>query len=344
MKLRDARTIPPKELEDRRKLAIKLRKQGMKFSDISEVVGVNRNTISSWYKKWESGGVKAIKVGQPGRRKGSGSTLDKEQQYKVTRCLIQCTPDQLKFDFALWTRAAVQQLIAHLFGIEMPIRTVGHYLKQWGFTPQKPVKRAYERCSKRVQKWLDEDYPSIEIRAKKENAEIHWGDETGLHSEDQIGRGYAPKGKTPIREHKGKKEKINMISTVTKLGKIRFMFYEGSMNADCMIKFMRRLIKDTSKKVFLILDNLRTHHSKKVKSWVAKYSAKIELFYLPSYSPDLNPDEYLNRDLKAQLSNKPSQRKDKGFSRIAKTEMRRLQKQPSRVQKYFNSSSIQYAA
>jgi len=290
MKLRDARTIPPKELEDRRKLAIKLRKQGMKFSDISEVVGVNRNTISSWYKKWESGGVKAIKVGQPGRRKGSGSTLDKEQQYKVTRCLIQCTPDQLKFDFALWTRAAVQQLIAHLFGIEMPIRTVGHYLKQWG------------------------------------------------------GRGYAPKGKTPIREHKGKKEKINMISTVTKLGKIRFMFYEGSMNADCMIKFMRRLIKDTSKKVFLILDNLRTHHSKKVKSWVAKYSAKIELFYLPSYSPDLNPDEYLNRDLKAQLSNKPSQRKDKGFSRIAKTEMRRLQKQPSRVQKYFNSSSIQYAA
>ena len=342
--MRDARTIPPHELEDRRKLAVKLRKRGMKYADIGETVGVNRNTASEWCRRWEQGGAKALKVGNPGRPKGSGATLDKEEQHKVRSCLIQCTPDQLEFDFALWTRAAVQQLIEHLFGFQMPIRTVGDYLKQWGFTPQKPVKRAYERCDKKVKKWLEEQYPDIEQRAKKEGAEIHWGDETGLYSEDQVGRGYSLKGVTPVREHRGKKEKINMISTVTKLGKIRFMFYEGSMNADRLIKFIRRLIKDTPKKIFLILDNLRTHHAKKVKAWVERHPDKVELFYLPSYSPDLNPDEYLNRDLKTQLSNKPNQRRENGFIETAKTEMRRLQKQPQRVRKYFNSSSIQYAA
>jgi len=344
MDLRDARTLSPAELEDRRKLAVKLRRSGKTYAQVAEIVGVHRNAVSKWCAMWDKGGAKALKVGSPGKPKGSGCTLDKDQQKKVQCCLIECTPDQLQFDFALWTRKAVQQLIYHLFKIEMPIRTVGHYLSQWGFTPQKPVKRSYERCSKRVQKWLDEEYPEIERNAKEENAEIHWGDETGMCNQDQVGRGYAPKGKTPVRERKGKKEKINMISTVTKLGKIRFMFYEGSMDYKLLIKFMRRLIKDTNKKVYLILDNLRVHHAKKVKEWVAKYSERIELFYLPSYSPDLNPDEYLNRDLKAELARKPSKRIEGQFKQQAKTEMRRLQKSPDRVKKYFHSSSIRYAA
>lgn len=344
MKLKDARCLTALELEERRKQAVKLRKKGMRFAEIADIVGVNRNKVSEWYKIWLVGGAKALKVKPKGKPKGSGCTLDVEKQKKVRCCLIECTPDQLKFDFALWTRAAVQQLIASLFQIEMPIRTVGHYLKAWGFTPQKPAKRSYERCSKRVQKWIDEEYPAIESKAHKEGAEIHWGDETGMCNEDQVGRGYAPKGKTPIRERKGKKERINMISTVTKLGKIRFMFYEGSMNHQELIKFLRRLIKDTDKKVYLILDNLRVHHAKKVKAWVAKRPTEIELHYLPSYSPDLNPDEYLNRDLKAELARRPSSRRDGQFKAQAKTQMRRLQKSPSRVKKYFNSSSIQYAA
>lgn len=344
MKLKDARSLSPVELEERRKQAVKLRESGMNFKDIAEIVGVNRNKVSEWYKLWKSGGAKALKVKSRGKPKGSGCTLDFEMQKKVQSCLILCTPDQLQFDFALWTRAAVRQLIDYLFKIDMPIRTVGHYLKQWGFTPQKPVKRSYERCSKRVQKWLDEEYPAIEEKAHKEGAEIHWGDETGMCNQDQVGRGYAPKGKTPVRERRGKLEKINMISTVTKLGKIRFMFYEGSMNYQQLIKFMSRLIKDTDKKVHLILDNLRVHHAKKVKQWANKRTEKIELHYLPSYSPDLNPDEYLNRDLKAELSRKPSDKREGHFKSQAKTEMRRLQKSPGRVKKYFRSSSIRYAA
>lgn len=344
MDLRDARKLSPAELEDRRKLAVKLRKSGKTYVEVAEIVGVHRNAVSQWCAMWEKGGVKALKVKPGGKPKGSGSTLNAEQQKKVKCCLIKCTPDQLQFDFALWTRAAVRQLIDHLFKIDMPIRTVGHYLKKWGFTPQKPVKRSYERCSKRVQKWLDEEYPAIEKKAHKEGAEIHWGDETGMCNQDQVGRGYAPKGQTPVRERKGKKESINMISTVTKLGKIRFMFYEGSMNYQQLIKFMSRLIRDTDKKVYLILDNLRVHHAKKVKQWASKRAESIELHYLPSYSPDLNPDEYLNRDLKTELSKRPSGRKEGHFKSQAKTEMRRLQKSPDRVKKYFRSSSIKYAA
>ena len=214
-------------------------------------------------------------------------------------------PDQLKLPFALWTRAAVRQLIKELFGEEMPIRTVGHYLKQWGYTPQKPVKRAYERNDTKVKTWLETDYPGLAKRAKAEGGEIHWGDETGISSADQVGRGYAPKGKTPVRRHKGKPERINMISTVTNQGKVRFMFYKDTMNSQRLISFLRRLVKDSGRKVFLILDNLRVHHSKLVKEWLAGREKEIEIHYLPSYSPDLNPDEYLNCDLKNEMSKRP---------------------------------------
>ena len=344
MKLQDARSLSPEELGDRRKQAVILRKQGMTYAEIGKIVGVNRNTVSKWWSLWKEGGTRKLKVGKPGRPKGSGCTLDREMQNKVRACLVECTPDQLHFNFALWTRAAVQELINHLFGIRMPIRTVGHYLWQWGFTPQKPVKRAYERSEKKIQQWLRKEYPAIEPRALKEKAEIHWGDETGICSQDQIGRGYAPRGKTPERRHMGKRERINMISTVTKLGKIRFMFYEGRMNSPMLIQFMRRLIRDAHKKIFLILDNLSTHHSKPVREWVDKHSEKIELHYLPSYSPELNPDEHLNRDLKAQIAKRPSRRQKGQFKNLAKTEMRRIQKSPQKARKYFHGKHTQYAA
>lgn len=344
MKFKDARTIPAEQLFERRKQAIALFKKGMTRIEIGQIVGVRRDVVGQWISMWQAGGISALKVKKAGKPKGVGLRLTPVEQKKIQNHLIEKTPDQLKMNFALWTRHAVQQLIKQDLGIEIPIRTIGDYLKRWGFTPQKPIKRAYERNDRKIQTWLKEEYPMIEAKAQQEKAEIHWGDETGISNRDQIGRGYAPKGKTPIRKHAGKRERINMISTVTKLGKIRFMFYEGRMNSEMLIKFMKRLIKDTPKKLFLILDNLPTHHSKPVKKWVEENSNQIELFYLPSYSPELNPDEYLNRDLKAQLSKRPSKRGKGEFTGQARTEMRRLQKSPKRVIKYFNSSNIQYAA
>ena len=218
--------------------------------------------------------------------------------------IVDKMPDQHKLSFALWTRKAVQELIEREFGLKLGINTVGDYLRSWGFTPQKPKKLAYEQCPKKVQKWLDEEYPVIKKKAKEENAEIHWGDETGVKNNCNHGRSYAPKGKTPVKKKMGKRLSLNMISSITNQGKVEFMIYSDSMDADKFITFIRQLIKSSSKKVYLIVDNLRVHHAKIVKAWLEEHKDEVEVFYLPSYSPEMNPDEYLNCDLKQGLSNK----------------------------------------
>ena len=200
--------------------------------------------------------------------------------------------------FALWTRIAVQQLIRKLWGIEVPIRTIGDYLNRWDFTPQKPLKRAYEQNPKAVKKWLEDEYPAIQQKAKKEDAEIQWGDETGLCNDSYHGGSYSPRGKTPAIRLSAKCKRVNLISSITNQGKVRFMIYNTPMNADTFINFMKRLIKDTDRKIFLILDNLKVHHSDKARDWLLEHTDQIEVFFLPSYSPELNPDEYLNCDLK----------------------------------------------
>jgi len=283
MELMDARTLSPQQLYERRKQAVMLHKKGLFNTEIAPLVGVHRNVVGVWISTWKKGGLKALKVGKSGRSKGQGMSLNQEQQKKVQHCLVEIMPDQLKLPFALWTRSAVQQLIDDLFSIKMPIRTVGSYLQKWGFTPQKPVKRAYERNDKKVAQWLESDYPAIAKHAKEQGSEIHWGDETGICSADQVGRGYSPKGQTPVRRHKGKPERINMISSITNQGKVRFMFYEGTMNAKRLLTFFKRVIKDSSRKIVMILDNLRVHHAKLVRAWLEKHREQIEVHYLPSY-------------------------------------------------------------
>ncbi len=186
----------------------------------------------------------------------------------------------------------------------MPIRTSGEYLKRWGFTPQKPAKRAYEQNPDAVAKWMEETYPSISKEAQSQNAEIHWGDETGVRNDCQHGRGYAPKGQTPILRRKAKRFSTNMISSVTNQGKVRWMIDRETLTSQVSIRFMERLLKDSKKEVFLIVDNLQVHHSAPVKEWLEANKERLSLFYLPSYSPDRNPDEYLNGDLKSELGRK----------------------------------------
>ncbi|WP_176014271.1 IS630 family transposase [Victivallis sp. Marseille-Q1083] len=184
------------------------------------------------------------------------------------------------------------------FGIEIPVRTLGEYLKRWGFAPQKPVKKAYQRNEAHVQKWLIEEYPRIKKLAKSEDADIFWGDETGIRNDEAKGRSYAPKGNPPVQAVNPVREKVNMISAITNQGKTHFMFYSETMTVQLLIQFMERLIHQNERKVYLILDNLRVHHSKTLTGFLQENAAFIKLFFLPSYSPDLNPDEYLNRDLK----------------------------------------------
>jgi hypothetical protein len=242
--------------------------------------------------------------------------LNSDQEQELRKAFHDKCPDQMKLPFALWTRIAVQQYIKQLWSINMPIRTVGEYLKRWGFTPQKPLRRAYKQNPEAVKKWLKEEYPVIAKRAKTEKAEIHWGDETGLCNDTYHGRSYAPRGQTPAIRLHPRCKRVNLISTVTNQGKVRFMIYEEKMNSATMIKFMERLIKDSS---------------------------QIEVFFLPSYSPELNPDEYLNCDLMAGVHSGTPARAKEQLKRKAISHLRKLQKMPNRVAKYFKHSKIAYA-
>ncbi len=344
MEKADTRKLKPEVQQELRNQAIRLRKSGMAYKEIGAIVGVHPTNVCKWWKAYEQGGQKAIRQKKRGRRKGHCRTLTEDQERELQRAIKDRCPDQLKLPFALWTRIAVQELVKQLYAIQMPIRTVGEYLKRWGFTPQKPLTRAYEKNPKAVKQWLEESYPAIADRAKAEDAEIHWGDETGLLNNAYYHRSYAPSGKTPAVQMPAKRERVSMISTVTNQGKVRFMLYEKAMNAKTLIRFMTRLIKDADRKVFLILDNLRTHHSKPVREWLEDHKAQIEVFFLPSYSPELNPDEYLNRDLKLSVHRGKPARTKSQLKRKTIGHLRKLQKLPRRVVGYFKNPNIAYAS
>jgi transposase len=344
MEKTDARKHSKEVQQELRKQIVRLRKQGRSNTEVAQIVGVTASHASTIWQSYKKGGSEAIKLGQRGRRSGDQRTLSIEQEAEIKLFLIDKTPDQFKLPFALWTRQAVKQLVRKQVGIDMPIRTVGEYLNRWGFTPQKPAKRAYEQRPEAVQKWMDNDYPEIADRAKKEGAEIHWGDETGIQTDTYRDRGYAPKGKTPVVRLNAKKSRVNMISAITNQGKVRFMMYRETMASDILIKFMSRLVKDAGRKVFLILDNLRVHHGKAVKEWLEKNKEQIEVFYLPSYSPELNPDEYLNGDLKNKVHTGMPPRSEKELTQKTRSFMKKLQRRPNHVRNYFKHPRIAYAA
>jgi transposase len=344
MEKRDARKLTTEAQQELREMAIRLKESGKTYKVIAEIVHVQPTTICAWYKAYERGGKKAIKIKKRGRPSGSCRTMTEAQEREIRRAIVDKCPDQLKFAFALWTRVAVQQLIRELFSIQMPIRTVGEYLKRWNFTPQKPLRKAYKQNPKAVEAWLKDEYPAIAEKSKKENAEIHWGDETGLCNDSYHGRSYAPRGETPAIKLHPRCKRVNLISTVTNQGKVRFMVYKDKMNSQTLIQFMKRLIKDSERKLLLIMDNLRVHHSHIVEDWLKDHKAEIEVFFLPAYSPELNPDEYLNCDLKIGVhSNVPARTKEQ-LGKKTLSHLRKIQKLPGRIRNYFKHPKISYAA
>lgn len=343
MEIIDARKHNQQTQYELRKQLVRLRKQGTTNKAAAALVGISANHASTIWQKYQRGGLKAIKPGIRGRQIGAQRTLLQEQERAVQVLLVDKNPLQLKLPFALWTRDAVRMLIKQRYGLEIPVRTISDYLHRWGFTPQKPTKRAYEQDPKRLKQWLETDYPEITACAKKEKAEIHWGDETGINSDGYNVKGFAPKGKTPVVRLTAKRNKINMISSITNRGKVRFMLYRETMTAKVLIKFMSRLIKDSPRKVFLILDNLRVHHSKVVQKWLKTNEEKIKVFFLPPYSPEINPDEYLNGDLKQRIrSGIPAKTVD-DLTRKTRSFMKTLQCRSKHVMNYFKHPQIVYA-
>jgi transposase len=311
---------------------------------IVELTGLSWPAVRVAIDLYEEGGITALKPKERGREPGYGRILTPDREAHIRQLIMDKRPEQLKMDFALWTRAAVGELIERECGVRLCVRAVGNYLKRWGFTPQKPIKRAYERRPEAIQKWLDDEYPAIAERAKDEDCEIHWGDETALINTDVRGRSYAPKGQTPVTCAPGKREKLSMISTVTNQGKARWMVIDGNFDAGKLIEFLEALIKDAVRKIFLILDNLRAHHSKLVKAWLEERKDRIEIFYLPSYAPELNPDERLNADMKHVISTKVPVRSKAKLKAAAEAHMDTIGQSQDRVRAYFQDRRVKYAA
>jgi len=342
MEIRDARSLPPIAQEDLRQKAVNAILDGKRQLDTAEMLGVTRQTVGKWMKKFRQGGEKALKAKRRGRPKG-GSLLC-WQAAQIAKTVVDHHPEQLRLPFYLWTREAVGQLIEQRFGIRLSVWTVGRYLGRWGFTPQKPVRRAYEQNPEAVQRWLEEDYPALQRQAKREKAVIYWGDETGLRSDHAVGRSYGRRGQKPVIPGTGQRFRCNMISAITNQGRLNFMVFKDRFDSDVFLEFLRRLLRQIQRKVFLIIDGHPVHHAIKVKNWIQKHSHQISFFYLPGYSPELNPDELLNHDVKSNAVGRRRARNRHELVANTRSYLWSRQRQPSIVQRYFQEKHVRYAA
>lgn len=342
----DARKLPPEAQEDLRRRVIAAVGDGMGKTKAARTFGVTRQSIHNWLNAVDDGGVSALRARKRGPKPGT-RMLKPIQAAMMVRSITASCPDQLRLPFALWTRQAVIDLARRRFGVSLSLSTVGRYLRGWGLTPQKPMRRAYERDPVAVRKWLDEHYPAIARRAKREKAEIHWGDEMGLRSDHQTGTSYSKRGVTPVIPGTGQRFGCSMISTVTNRGTLAFMVFTERFTAAVCLRFLKRLVRHAGsggRKVFLILDGHPVHKAAKVRRWAEAHADQIELFLLPSYSPDLNPDEFLNNDVKANALGRRRPADRRQMIADLRSYLRGTQRRPDIVKRYFHAESVRYAA
>jgi transposase len=338
------RKLPAAAQEERRRQVIGLRQSGMTYQEIADLVGLSRTGVFNICQRFEAEGAKGLISKRPGRKPGEQRLLDPTQEAEIQALIRRHTPDELGLPFALWSRAAVRMLIACRCGVELAVRTVGKYLARWGFTAQKPIRRAYEQDPAAVRRWLRQDYPEIVRRAKQARGIVVWGDETGLRADDVRGRSYAPRGRTPVVRVCQTRIKLSLITAVTNKGALRWMIVDGAVNGPTFIRFLQRLIRDPRGKVFLIVDRLKAHRAWLVRDWLEAHRSEIELHYLPSYSPELNPDEGVNADLKQALPRREPARSKEQLRRAADRHMRSLSRRPQRIRAIFRHPQFRYAA
>jgi len=342
MNNRDGRSLSPSAQEELRQRAVKAIRNGMKQVEAARVFGVRHITVRKWMQKYRAGGVRSLRAKRRGRPPGSRLMPAVAQQ--VQRLIRDRCPDQLKLPFVLWTREAVQQLLVKRFEVHLSVWTVGRLLRRWNMTPQKPLRQAYEQNPVAVQRWVTEEYPTIRSRAKHEKAEIHWGDEMGVRSDHQAGRSYGVKGHTPVIPGTGQRFRCNVLSTITNRGTLSFMVFRERFTSAVFIAFLRRLVQQRQRKIFLIVDRHPVHKSAKVKKWVEANRTRICMFYLPEYSPELNPDEFLNNDVKSNAVGRRRPISLPDMEADLRGYLRSTQKQPAIVQRYFHAPSVRYAA
>ena len=332
--------------EELRRRAVRLVvEEGVSQSQAARMLAVGRQSVNGWVRDYRAGGEQALVARRRGRRPIEQMLLQPWQQAQICKTIREKNPDQLRLPFFLWTREAVRDLIERRFKLRLALTTVGRYLRRWGFTAQKPVRKAFEQNPAAVKAWLERMYPAIAAKAKREDALILWGDEMGLRSDHQAGRSFAPRGETPVIAGTGQRFGANVISVISNRGQLYFMVFTGRANAVLFVGFLRRLLRQLKgRKLFLIVDGHPSHRAKLVKAFLAQNSERIALYYLPPYSPELNPDEMLNQDVKSNALGRRRPRTQQELVADTRSYLHRRQRQPQVVTNYFNQDSVRYAA
>jgi transposase len=338
----DFRSLDAGAQEALRRKAVAAVESGMSQVEAARVFGITRQAINNWMGIYAARGDAGLKAKQRGRP--HGGQLKGWQAAQICKEIMDRCPDQMKLPFYLWTREAVGLLIQKRFKVSLSVWTVGRYLERWGFTCQKPVRRAFEQDQTKVTKWLQEEYPQLRARAKLEGAEIYWGDEMGVRSDHAVGRSYSKKGRTPVIRGTGKRFGCNMVSAITNRGKLYFMVFKSRFVSAVFIGFLRRLCRQVPRKIYLIIDSHPVHRSAAVRREVQAYQGKLQVFFLPGYSPELNPDEYLNNDVKANAVGRKRPGSQNEMISNVRGYLRSTQQTPEVVRNYFQAKPVRYAA
>ena len=318
--------------------AIQLVESGKHPNEVAEFMDVGESTVLEWMRKYRAGGLAAVSTKFAS---GRPTALTDRQLLELLTLIVGCDPRQLSFGFALWTRELVADLIRRRFKVNLSRVTVGRILKRLGLSPQRPLYRAYQQDPERVDRWRREEYPAIRAEAAKEGATIFFADEAAVRTDHHAGTTWAPIGQTPVVTGTGERKTIMMISAITPRGQLRFHLHEGSFQAVHFIAFCKQLLRDVTGKIFLIVDGSSVHTAKEVKEFV-RDEERLRLFFLPPYSPELNPDEWVWKNVKHDRIGRTSVRSLDELKNVAESALRRLQKTPRIVRGFFADPSLAY--
>jgi len=339
MKLLDGRKLSHEALEQLRINAVLRVEAGESPEVVIKSIGFQRVCIYRWIAAYRSGGIEALRAK---KLNGRPPILSGDQLMKIFSVITHETPEQYKFPFALWTISIIRDVIRQLFNVRLSEVSVWRTMQKLGLTPQRPLRRAYQQKTESVQMFLSNDFPKIKTRAKLMGASIYWGDEASIRSDYHSGTTWVVKGNTPIVRTTGARFKVNMISAIDALGNMRFMIIEHGLTADIFIEFLRRLISGRKAPVFLIVDGHPVHRGKKVKQFVCEHADQLELYYLPGYSPELNPDELVWNHVKNQTVGKMTITGPEQLREIVHFALRRLSKLPHIIRQFFQAPELLY--
>jgi transposase len=337
----DGRMLDHKALEHIRILAVKrVIEDGEAPSEVMRSLGLCRTSIYPWLRKFHDEGWDALveRIAQ-----GPEPKLSEKQRQQVKRWILGKDPRQYGFEFGLWTRRIVQKLIEEKMKIELGLTAVGRLLASLDITPQKPLRRAYERDPEAVDLWVKETYPALKKKAKRLGATIFFLDEAGFQSDPPLGRTYGLKGKTPVVVTSGQRQSINVISAVTARGDFWAATYTGKLNAEAFVAFLQDFMKGRTGKVYLVVDGHPAHKASVVKSYIQSLKGQLELYFLPPYAPDLNPDEFVWSHMKTNGVSKRPLKKNESMRKRIEEDIANLQNNPTLVRSFFCAESVVYA-